>query len=395
MARIVVSHSYQVTTVNDMLQLFDTFICDAPDYGVQVKWGGLIAFPFNAVIDWPMTTQAGAALFTHPAVNAQLKKIFDAWAKYLHSRPSVKVLHKGPGGWLSIEARKALEVPSFNDPDKKISFYDAFKPGPGIPSDSDPDKDPYYGFTCWDDFFAREFKDGIRPVEDADNTNVIVAACESDVMRIYRNVKPMDTFWVKAQPYSILHILNHDPHYSQYFIKDYNPVTQTGGATVFQAFLSAKSYHRWHAPVGGRILKVVLVAGTYFAVSPSAKLDTAAPDQSQPYITQTATRALIFIDADNDIGLMCFVAVGMSEVSTCEVTVEAGETVEKGDHIGLFHHGGSTHCLIFPHNTGQYLTFNIKDYDPSSDNWAPDPTKDAHICLKRKIATYNPPSLNQ
>ena len=84
---------------------------------------------------------------------------------------------------------------------------------------------------------------------------------------------------------------------------------------------------------------------------------------------------------------MCFVAVGMSEVSTCEVTVAAGETVEKGDQLGMFHHGGSTHCLIFPNGTAQHLTFHIDGYpDSPPDEWAPN--KDTHICLKRKIATY-------
>jgi phosphatidylserine decarboxylase len=45
--------------------------------------------------------------------------------------------------------------------------------------------------------------------------------------------------------------------------------------------------------------------------------------------------------------LMCFMAVGMAEVSTCEPTVAVGQTVKKGDPLGTFHFGGSTHCLIF------------------------------------------------
>lgn len=37
----------------------------------------------------------------------------------------------------------------------------------------------------------------------------------------------------------------------------------------------------------------------------------------------------------------------MDEVSTCEITVKEGQHVEKGDETGMFHFGGSTHCLIF------------------------------------------------
>ena len=36
------------------------------------------------------------------------------------------------------------------------------------------------------------------------------------------------------------------------------------GATVYQAFLSALSYHRWHSPVSGTIRKAYVVGGSYY-----------------------------------------------------------------------------------------------------------------------------------
>ena len=45
--------------------------------------------------------------------------------------------------------------------------------------------------------------------------------------------------------------------------------------------------------------------------------------------------------------VMCLLAVGMAEVSSCQITVYEGQRVRKGDQIGMFHYGGSTHCLIF------------------------------------------------
>ena len=73
-------------------------------------------------------------------------------------------------------------------------------------------------------------------------------------------------------------------------------------------------------------------------------------------------RALIFIEADNpDIGLMCVMPVGMAEVSSCDITVQPGQHVEKGDELGMFHFGGSTHCLIF--RPGVNLVFT--SYEPS------------------------------
>ena len=44
---------------------------------------------------------------------------------------------------------------------------------------------------------------------------------------------------------------------------------------------------------------------------------------------------------------MAAMFVGMAEVSSNEFTVEAGQHINKGDQLGMFHYGGSTHCLFF------------------------------------------------
>jgi phosphatidylserine decarboxylase len=91
-----------------------------------------------------------------------------------------------------------------------------------------------------------------------------------------------------------------------------------------------------------------------------------------------AARALIFIEADNpDIGLMCVMPVGMAEVSTCQITVYEGQHVKKGDQIGMFHFGGSTHCLIFgPHVN---LDFDLHGQTPGLNS--------SNIPINSRIAT--------
>ncbi|KAG6836610.1 hypothetical protein H0H93_006160 [Arthromyces matolae] len=82
---------------------------------------------------------------------------------------------------------------------------------------------------------------------------------------------------------------------------------------------------------------------------------------SQGYLTSVATRVNIYIQADNpDIGLMCFMGVGMAEVSSCEVTVKKGDRVEQGQETGMFHFGGSTSCLIFRPETNIKFTDVVK-----------------------------------
>ena len=191
---------------------------------------------------------------------------------------------------------------------------------------------PYYGFSSWDAFFVREFKHGVRPVSKPNDDNVIVNACESAPYALKTGVKLSDQFWLKGQAYSLENMLNWDEYSSKF-----------AGGTVYHAFLSALSYHRWHSPVNGTVKKAYVVNGTYFLGNKYQSFlydqpDTAGPNNSQGFLTAVATRALIFIEADNPaIGLMCFIAVGMAEVSSCEITVKPGDHLRKGDQMGMFH----------------------------------------------------------
>jgi phosphatidylserine decarboxylase len=315
-----------------MLTLFDLIIGEAPEY----ESNDLVGFPINAILDWPMGTTGGFTAFVNPQVNAQFHKMFEVWASFLTSYASCYVLTTAENGWFGPAASAA--IPNFEE-----TFV------------CDP-KAIYYGFHSWDDFFTRLFRPGVRPIAFPDNDNIVNSACESTVFAIAYDVKERSRFWIKRAPYSLYHMLNNDPLAAQFV-----------GGTVYQAFLSALNYHRWHSPVNGKVVKVVQVPGTYYAESPahgfisSDEPDPAGPDLSQSFITAVAARALIFIQADNPgIGLMCFIAVGMAEVSTCEVTVKPGDVIKKGDQTGMFHFGGSTHCLVFRPETKITFDANIE-----------------------------------
>lgn len=72
---------------------------------------------------------------------------------------------------------------------------------------------------------------------------------------------------------------------------------------------------------------------------PSLVPDPAAPNNSQGYISEVAARAMIFIE-NPMLGLVCFLPIGMAEVSSCEITVSTGDHVNKGDPVGTFHFVG-------------------------------------------------------
>lgn len=339
----------EVQDFDEFLKLLNVIMTTAPECYFSkssdgtMQAAGLIGFPINALLDWPMATTAGYNVFANALVNQQFKRILKHWAQFLETPDSLYVLvnsacDEGSIAWLSDTAKSWIvnavnSALGTNGDGHFHSFEEIFK--------SDP-KDLYYGFRSWDAFFVREFVDGVRPVREPDDDNVIINACESAPYALTRGVSLLDKFWLKDQPYSLENMLNWDEYSSQF-----------AHGTVYQAFLSALSYHHWHSPVTGTVKKALVVNGSYYLGNEYQSFlvdqpDAAGPNNSQGFLTAVATRALIFIEADNPaIGLMCFIAVGMAEVSSCEITVRLGDHVRKGDRLGMFHFGGSSHCLCF------------------------------------------------
>jgi len=333
---------------------------------------GLIAFPINALLDFPMGTDAGYVVFSNLLINQQLKKILNYWTIYLETEASAYVLEAKENDplnvlkaplipWLSAPAEEQIVEVAFHwnntcgDPNKGVphgtKYEDVFLCYP---------KEENKGYKSWDEFFTRIFRPEVRPVGGpkpkwVNSNRIILNACESAPLANVTRVSLTDKFWLKCQPYSIENILDFDERASQF-----------ENGTIYQAFLSGLSYHRWHSPVSGTIVKTKNVAGSYYLENinfglQNPKPDLSAPNDSQKFLSAVAAKGLIFIEADGPIGLMCFVAVGMSEVSSCDITVEAGQRVEQGDEIGMFHYGGSSHCLLFRDNVN--LEFIYEDYN--------------------------------
>ena len=88
---------------------------------------------------------------------------------------------------------------------------------------------------------------------------------------------------------------------------------------------------------------------------------------------------VIVIKAKNPkIGKIAIVFIGMAEVSSCVSTVKIGQHVKKGEQLGYFMFGGSTHAMIFQKNKKINLVFKndgfyfwnpeIQDFDSIKQN---------------------------
>ena len=289
-----------------------------------------------------------------------MKDWLNSWGKYLEDpdRNSNYSLNKGDKGWFSDAGMKVLRSQGriYDEADGFIKTY--------VTKNDNPEGG--YGYQSWDEFFTHKFQPNARPLYIPDDpklaASLIHSACESTVLRISYKVKKHDQFWLKGQPYSLYDMLDINPGPT-----GVKRAEQFIGGTIYQAFLSPQDYHRWHAPVNGTIVDSYVIDGTYYAViltQPKVgdHLRTGDPRgaliRSQPFLTIAATRAIIFIQADNPlIGLMCFVGLGMCEVSTCELSekVKNKQKVSVGDELGMFHFGGSSHVMVF--NNTASITF--------------------------------------
>lgn len=332
--------------VPQLLRMINEVLRMAPEFGESA-----VTLPLNAILDWTMGTPAGFAAYRDPRINAMFKKILNAWCEFLSSADSLYVLNDSPSGWKCEAAKRAVGIEEFvHDP-----------------------ADEHWGFTSWNDYFTRRFVEAARPVAAPEDDKVIVSACESTPYRISTGVQRQDRFWIKRQPYSLNDLLAND-----------DAVDQFVDGTVYQAFLSATNYHRWHSPVAGTISRALVQEGTYYSEDDSEGAQAVDPTTSQSYLAHVAARAIILIEADDPkIGLVAFLGVGMSEVSSCVIgpNIKPGNRIAKGDELGYFQFGGSTECLIF--RPGVIADFSLAAVPQP---WNPSPPL---VRVRSKLATAN------
>lgn len=306
----------QYKTIDNSEQLLDSLnqiVTTAPLYNPNPD--KINAFPMSTLFTYMMMTPAGEAIFRNTEFNDAIRKILKEWCSFLDSDKSLYVLNESASGWLSQSAYWYNKLYEFVIPDRQA---------------------PHWGWQSFNDYFHRQIQPQNRPIDGPDDPKVVVSANDGTVYNIASNVQPLDTFWLKGQPYSLVNMLNNQ--YVERFV----------GGNVFQSFLSGADYHRWRAPIAGTVRKAQVVDGLMFSDAESAGFDPTAATYSQGYGASVNTRGLVFIESDNPvIGMVCVIPIGITEISSVTIEVKDGERVEKGGELGYFSYGGSGMCLVF------------------------------------------------
>ncbi|MDC0714364.1 phophatidylserine decarboxylase associated domain-containing protein [Stigmatella sp. ncwal1] len=301
-----------IKTPTDFFQQLDNALHSYPKYDSNF----MAALPFYTVLQPFMENTYGYYFFTNEAVRPYFADILKAYHANLETPASLAYLNDSYGNWLSEEACQYL---SMND-----YVYDPAK--------------PHGGFTSWNEFFIRAFKDfdTSRPCAPDPTGKRVISPVDGQVWKISKQVQREAAFDIKGEQYYLTDLLAESAE---------SPLLQpfVDGLAV-QIVLMPFNYHRWHSPVTGKIKKVHTVPGYFFA-QPAPDQDYAA---SFPFLSHVNTRTIVFIEPENpSIGQIAMVFVGLTEVSSCEATIQEGASVQRGDEIGHFAFGGSTCCTLF------------------------------------------------
>jgi len=240
------------------------------------------------------------ALNEDDAFSAWLHRLVSAWGEYLDT----------PASAAGIESFASL-------PDFKVDDYVA---GPS-------------GWLSFNQFFARQIRPGKRPVADAGDDAVIVSPADA----VFMGAWPIDDnsrVTVKGVDWSIAELLDGSPYAAEF-----------RNGLYMHSFLRITDYHRYHVPVGGVIREVRNVHGRVYmdvVKGPDGKLNAVNGHTYQ----FNQERGIVIIDSPV-VGLVAVLPVGMTFISSVNLTPEVGAELRKGEEFGYFMFGGSDIVMVF------------------------------------------------
>lgn len=206
-------------------------------------------------------------------------------------------------------------------------------------------------YPCFNDFFTRELKPGLRPV--AHEKTQISCPVDGAISQL-GDIKHGKIFQAKGQDFSLTDLLGGDIARAKPFM----------GGKFATIYLAPKDYHRIHMPLAGTLREMIYVPGKLFSVNPLTA-------EKVPGLFARNERLVAIFDTEH--GPMAMVLVGAMIVAAIE-TVWSGQvappvrklkvteypaeptnpiTLNKGDEMGRFKLG-STVVLAFPENMVEF-----------------------------------------
>ncbi len=186
--------------------------------------------------------------------------------------------------------------------------------------DSDPE-----GFRSFNEFFSRKLKPDARPIEQENAVAVFPAdGRHLGVQDLSANLG----FYVKGQKFDLPKLFQSEELAGRF---------RKGSLIISR--LCPVDYHRFHAPVSGKISEARLINGSLFSVNPIAL-------RKRLSVFWENKRYLCMIDSDYHGKVAQFI-VGATCVGSVTFTFSQNQRVNKGEELGYFSFGGSSVLTLF------------------------------------------------
>lgn len=203
------------------------------------------------------------------------------------------------------------------------------------------------GFKSFNEFFSRSLKNQAtsRPQTMPERDYVISAPTDcimnSIPMKIVDKNTPIPT--KGRQALNIVQLLDNSP-YAEKFV----------GGTALSCVLMPNTYHRYHAPVNGKVVEAKVVEGVFFGHPDFPHWVPA--DGNVGYATDFSPfedfqRGYFIVDTGK-FGHVAMVPVGLNTISSVVFAdkfqkMTAPVPIKRGDELGHFLYGGSLFIIIF------------------------------------------------
>ena len=212
----------------------------------------------------------------------------------------------------------------------------------GVDMTEAADPDPAH-YACFNDFFTRALRDGVRPLATAP----FVSPVDGAVIRC-GTIAGGQILQVKGHRYSARALVGGDATLAAPF--------EDGEA--ISVYLSPKDYHRIHMPCDGRLLRMIHVPGDLFSVNPTTVLGVPglfARNERVVCLFESAFGPFVLtLVGATIVGSMATVWHGLVNEKRSGVLREwryddQDITLKRGDEMGRFLLG-STVVMLFPPN---------------------------------------------
>lgn len=194
-----------------------------------------------------------------------------------------------------------------------------------------------FAYSCFDEFFTRELKQGVRPIDP--QPNCLVNPVDGVIVDYgsFTSTQPIVAKHHQYQPSTLL-------------AKNQELLATFKEATYTTYYLAPHNYHRVHMPISGKLIKTIYVPGFLYSVNPKkvAKMPNIFAKNERlicVFETPIGTIAVIMIGACL-VGSMSTAWGRQYQPAFRQKTItedfqDTNIQLKKGEEMGRFHYGSS------------------------------------------------------